>query len=194
MSSVAPTCASGTWTSTRSLHDVCAQYAHCRFDNYIGFNTAFTADDVSSLDYFHPSVAGQAQIASIAWANFYDFTDTTPPVSDSIGSAISGGVSVQLTATDAAGISGIEYKVGSGGYQTYSAPFSVPAGSSATWRAVDANGNTEATHTCRAASWSWPSGDSDCDSFPDTVVAGSKAPESFIGTDPTHACVHADGE
>jgi lysophospholipase L1-like esterase len=170
------------------LHDVCAQYAHCRFDNYVGFNTAFTTDDVSTLDYFHPSLAGQAHIASLAWANFYDFTDTTPPVSNSSASAISGGVSVLLTATDAAGISGIEYRIGSAGYQTYSGPFSVPLGSSFTWRAVDVNGNTEGTHTCRSGGWAWPTGDSDCDGFADTVAAGGRAPESFIGTDPTRAC------
>ncbi len=170
------------------LHDVCTQYTHCRFDNYIGFNTVFTTDDVSTLDYFHPSVAGQTQIAFIAWANFYDFTDATPPVSNSIGSAMSGSVSVQLTATEAAGISGIEYKIGSGSYQTYSAPISLSVGSSITWRAVDLNGNTEGTHTCRSGGWSWPTGDSDCDGFADTVTAGSKAPESVIGTDPTRAC------
>jgi lysophospholipase L1-like esterase len=63
------------------LHDGCALYAHCRFDNYVGFNTVFTTDDVSTLDYFHPSVNGQALIAAVAWANFYDFSDTTTPSS-----------------------------------------------------------------------------------------------------------------
>ena len=64
---------------------------------------------LTHVDYFHPSAAGQAHIASVVRANFYDFRATTPPVSDSSTSAITGGVLVQLTATDAAGISRIEY-------------------------------------------------------------------------------------
>ena len=149
------------------LHDVCAQYAHCRFDNYLGFTTAFTTDDVSSLDYFHPSVAGQTKLAASAWANGWDFTETTPPVSDSSGSMVTGGVSVTLTATDNVGVNGIEYKIGSGGYVTYSAPVMVATPASFTWRAVDVNGNVEATHTCSLSGSSWPSGDSDCDGVPD---------------------------
>lgn len=49
------------------LQQVCAQYPQCRFDNNAGFNTAFVASDVSSRDYFHPSLAGQAKIANVAW-------------------------------------------------------------------------------------------------------------------------------
>jgi lysophospholipase L1-like esterase len=149
------------------LHDVCAQYAHCRFDNYLGFTSAFTTDDVSTFDYFHPSIAGQAKLAASAWANGWDFTETTPPVSDSSGSMVTGGVSVTLTATDNAGVNGIEYKIGSGGYVTYGAPVMVATPASFTWRAVDVNGNVEATHTCGLSGSSWPSGDSDCDGTPD---------------------------
>ena len=36
--------------------------------------------------------------------------------------------------------------------------------------------------------WPVPSGDSDCDGYPDTVQAGSRAPESFIGTDAVTHC------
>ena len=36
--------------------------------------------------------------------------------------------------------------------------------------------------------WGVPAGDSDCDGFPNTAAAGAKAPESFIGTDPTRHC------
>ena len=172
-----------------ALHDVCAEYVHCRFDNYLAFNTAFTTSDVSTLDYFHPSVAGQALTASLAWSNSYDFTDMTPPASDSTGSAVTGGASVQLTATDNDAVSGIEYKVGAGAYQTYTIPVTEPAAAMITWRAVDVNGNVEGTHSCRIGGWSWPGGDSDCDGFPDSVAAAmGYAPESFIGTDATKAC------
>jgi hypothetical protein len=31
------------------------------------FNTAFTTSDVSTVDYFHPSLAGQAKLANATW-------------------------------------------------------------------------------------------------------------------------------
>lgn len=49
------------------LAEVCALYAQCRFDNNAVFNTTFLASDVSTRDYFHPSVAGQAKLAQVAW-------------------------------------------------------------------------------------------------------------------------------
>jgi PKD repeat protein/lysophospholipase L1-like esterase len=49
------------------LAAVCALYPRCRFDGKAVFNTAFTASDISTRDYFHPSVAGQAKLASVSW-------------------------------------------------------------------------------------------------------------------------------
>jgi lysophospholipase L1-like esterase len=51
------------------LAEVCGQYAMCRFDGGTVFNFAFTAGQVSKLDYFHPSLSGQAALASITWAS-----------------------------------------------------------------------------------------------------------------------------
>ncbi len=164
-----------------ALHDVCATYVHCRFDDYLAFNTAFVTSDVSTLDYFHPSVAGQAKIASLGWDNFVDFTDVAPPVSDSSLAVVAANRTLTLTATDNAGVSGIEYKIGAGAYQTYSAPFNVSVGSTITWRAVDVNGNVEATHSCKVGLWPWPANDSDCDGFTD-------ASETFMGTLPQQRC------
>lgn len=170
------------------LHDVCAQYVHCRFDNYVGFNTPFTTADVSTLDYFHPSLTGQTNIAALAWSNGWDFTEANPPVSGSSGAPSGGNYSVTLTATDDVGVNGIEYRIDAGPYQKFTAPFIVVSNHTFTWRAVDVNGNAEATHTCSVRYWSWPSGDSDCDGFPDSVMAAGKAPEPYIGTDPAVAC------
>lgn len=50
-----------------ALENVCSQYSQCQFDNNAGFNTTFTEQDVSTRDYFHPSVAGQALLADVAW-------------------------------------------------------------------------------------------------------------------------------
>ena len=35
------------------------------------YTTAFTTADVSTIDYFHPSIAGQAKLARITWAASY---------------------------------------------------------------------------------------------------------------------------
>ena len=49
------------------LADVCSQYPICRFDDYAVFNYQFSASQVSKLDYFHPSLAGQAALAAVTW-------------------------------------------------------------------------------------------------------------------------------
>ena len=49
------------------LREVCAAFVNCRYDENAVFNTVFVADDVSTHDYFHPSVAGQAKLASVIW-------------------------------------------------------------------------------------------------------------------------------
>lgn len=50
------------------LQQVCALFVQCRFDNNAVFNTTFVPSDVSTRDYFHPSIAGQAKLASVTWA------------------------------------------------------------------------------------------------------------------------------
>jgi lysophospholipase L1-like esterase len=49
------------------LGQVCAMHTRCRFDNNAVFNTPFTRSDVTSRDYFHPSVNGQSKLAAITW-------------------------------------------------------------------------------------------------------------------------------
>jgi lysophospholipase L1-like esterase len=46
-----------------ALATVCAQYTHCRFDDNLIFDTKFELSDVSSIDYFHPSLSGQTELA-----------------------------------------------------------------------------------------------------------------------------------
>jgi hypothetical protein len=50
------------------LHDVCAAYTLCKFDEYAVFGYDFSSSQVSHLDYFHPGLSGQAALASITWA------------------------------------------------------------------------------------------------------------------------------
>jgi lysophospholipase L1-like esterase len=130
-----------------TLKSVCARYVHCRFDGNVVFNYPYTASDANTLDYFHPSITGQTTLASVAWAHGFDFSDATAPVSSATFTPVSGGASVSLSATDNAGVSGIEYRIGAGAYKRYTAPVTVATGKTITWRAVDVNGNTEASHS-----------------------------------------------
>src|SRR5215213_4380641 len=47
------------------LGEVCGRYPFCLFDGNATYNYAFTSSDVSKLDYFHPSLAGQAKLAQL---------------------------------------------------------------------------------------------------------------------------------
>lgn len=54
-----------------ALKEVCATFSVCRYDNGAVFSTTFTRNDVSKVDYFHPSVAGQnllAKTTAVAFA------------------------------------------------------------------------------------------------------------------------------
>jgi lysophospholipase L1-like esterase len=50
-----------------ALRDTCARYANCRFDDFAVYSYAFDRDDVSRLDYFHPSIDGQRTLAELTW-------------------------------------------------------------------------------------------------------------------------------
>ena len=47
----------------------CAAYPRCRFDRNAVFNFQFSGSHVSKLDYFHPNLAGQAELARVTWAH-----------------------------------------------------------------------------------------------------------------------------
>ena len=46
-----------------ALRPLCGATAKCRFDNFAVANLAFGKADISTRDYFHPSLAGQATLA-----------------------------------------------------------------------------------------------------------------------------------
>lgn len=54
-----------------TLQSVCTLYNQCRFDGDAMFNTAFVASDITTRDYFHPSISGQAKLAAVSWAAGY---------------------------------------------------------------------------------------------------------------------------
>ena len=49
------------------LEQECAQYARCRYDGDALFNHQYERSDVSKLDYFHPSLSGQSDLADVTW-------------------------------------------------------------------------------------------------------------------------------
>lgn len=53
------------------LARVCAEYTQCKWDGNGVFNYQFTRSDVSGVDYFHPSMTGQRNIAQQSWLAGY---------------------------------------------------------------------------------------------------------------------------
>jgi lysophospholipase L1-like esterase len=53
-----------------AIASVCAEFSHCHYDGGAAYAVAFTTSDVTTRDYFHPSVSGQAKAAAALWAAF----------------------------------------------------------------------------------------------------------------------------
>jgi lysophospholipase L1-like esterase len=53
------------------LADLCHQQAHCRYDEGAVFSVAFTLDDISTWDFFHPNERGQERLADVTYAAGY---------------------------------------------------------------------------------------------------------------------------
>jgi lysophospholipase L1-like esterase len=54
-----------------TLQVVCAEFTQCRWDDRAVFLTPYEPTDVSPIDYFHPSTAGQNRLAATTWAAGY---------------------------------------------------------------------------------------------------------------------------
>src|SRR5215213_5201772 len=50
------------------LAQECARYSRCRWDGGAVYNYPLSASQVSTLDFFHPSLSGQAALARVTWA------------------------------------------------------------------------------------------------------------------------------
>jgi lysophospholipase L1-like esterase len=49
------------------LAQECAKYPRCRWDGGAVYTYQFSASQVSTLDFFHPSLSGQAALARVTW-------------------------------------------------------------------------------------------------------------------------------
>lgn len=108
------------------LASVCASYTRCRFDGNAAFNTVFTSSDVSG-DYFHPSVAGQAKLASVSWGAGYTWATSPAPNAAPTASFTSTCVDLTCsftdTSTDTDGtVSGRQWAFGDGTGSTVASP------------------------------------------------------------------------
>ena len=54
-----------------ALQTVCGRFANCRWDNLAGYNFQFPASDISTVDYFHPNIQGQNDVAGVTWKASY---------------------------------------------------------------------------------------------------------------------------
>ena len=116
------------------LATICAQFDRCRFDGNAVFNTPFTTGDVSG-DYFHPSVQGQAKLASVSWAAGYTWTAepppppaNEPPVADFTVSCLDLACSFTDASTDDGGIVAHSWSLGDGATSSAQSPSHTYAG------------------------------------------------------------------
>lgn len=54
-----------------ALARVCAEFSQCRWDGYAVYNTSFATSNISTVDYFHPSISGEEVLASVTWTAGY---------------------------------------------------------------------------------------------------------------------------
>ncbi len=120
------------------LAEECAKVLRCRFDDFATFNFSsnrvwdgpgqppnsaplkpsnewvFVDGDISTIDHFHPSLAGHRKLAAEAVKASYDWTENTAPeVTTSVDRSAegSGTLTVNATATDADGVRGMQYRL-----------------------------------------------------------------------------------
>ncbi len=137
------------------LGEVCAEFIHCQYDKGAAYAIKFATSDVSTLDYFHPTTAGQNKAAENAWNSGPKFTDLATPTTTITPARAPDGeagwydkdVSVALSASaNEFPVAGTEYKINeAAGWTKYTGPIAVSSEGTTTItaRSVDVNGNIE---------------------------------------------------
>lgn len=52
------------------LQTVCAEFRNCRYDNNKVYDYVFQSADITTRDYFHPSITGQKNLATTAYTAY----------------------------------------------------------------------------------------------------------------------------
>ena len=52
----------------QQLASVCARHRNCRYDGGAAYSMRWHRRDISTVDYFHPTLTGQRNIAAALWA------------------------------------------------------------------------------------------------------------------------------
>lgn len=131
----------------------------CRFDDHAAFNYQFARNDVSG-DYFHPSLAGQANLASVSWNAGYQWTSgNQAPTANFTFSCTDLACSFTNTSGDDTGVVSSSWSFGDGGSSgathpshSYAAAGSYPV----TLTVTDAGGLTGSTSKTVSVSASPP--------------------------------------
>jgi lysophospholipase L1-like esterase len=143
------------------LETVCEERIHCRWDGGAAYGLQFALSDLSTIDYFHPNISGQAKAAALAWSAGFDYADATAPTTtitrdrpaDGVEDWYRDDVTVTLS-SDAADLDGSEYYytlVGTADqpWTKYTGPFTISSQgeTQVVARSVDINGNVEASRS-----------------------------------------------
>jgi lysophospholipase L1-like esterase len=193
------------------LGNVCGEYIHCDWDNNAAYNLPFVLSDLSTIDFFHPNVQGQAKAAAIAFASGPSYADLTAPTttisrdrpSDGSDDWYRNNVTVTLTATDPnSAVAGSEFFYKLVGAQDkpwtkYTGPFTVAdeGQTEVVARSVDVNGNIEASksdvikidRTAPTFALSCPAGPYELGSSQSGIVSNALDDRSGFAADPNGA-------
>lgn len=142
-----------------ALAEVCADFVRCRFDDeavwsFTNDPASFGADDISRVDFFHPSFAGQRKLAAVAWeAGFDHRRSTAPRVDVEVDDITVTDAAITIRADGPVEVAGIEYRTLRAGERRGAweavvgaqAVLERPPGIALEVRAVDVDGNTAAS-------------------------------------------------
>lgn len=182
------------------LAAVCSLHERCRFDANKVFDYQFARSDVSG-DYFHPSIAGQTNLARVTWEAGYTWTtfaggDNAPPSAGFTYSCTGLTCSFTDTSTDSDGkVVSWSWAFGDGKTSTASSPSNTyAAGGTYTVTLTVADDDDATNSTSKSVVVSEPSAGISL-GVTAYKVKGTKAADlAWSGANGTNVDIHRDGK